>query len=84
MLYRAERWLLTSGWVIMIACLASRGAGVEIEVGYTEALPGQDAVIDVVLRSDAEQVAGTQNDIAFGPEAQIAVNPHGDPDCWDS
>ena len=82
MLHRAERWLLTSWWVIMIACLASRGAGVEIEVGYTEALPGQDTVIDVILRSDTEQVVGTQNDIAFGPEAQIAVNANGDPDCW--
>lgn len=68
--------------VITIACLASRAASVEIEVGYAEALPGQDAIVDVVLHSEGAQVAGTQNDIAFEPEAQIPANQKGDPDCW--
>ena len=75
------RWSLASCAVITVACLASRVAAVEIEVRYVDALPGDVVVVDVVLHSYGVPVAGTQNDIAFGPEATILANANDTPDC---
>jgi hypothetical protein len=66
---------------IVIACLAAPAAAVEIDVGYVEALPGDTALIDVVLHTDGLEVTGIQNDIGFDREAAIAARTDGKPDC---
>ena len=53
----------------------------EIEIGYAVAEPGDEALVSVVLHSDGIDIAGTQNDIGFDPEAPIAATERGAPDC---
>jgi len=66
---------------IAIACLAAPAAAVEIDVGYAEALPGDTALVEVVLHTDGLEVAGIQNDIGFDREVAIAARTDGKPDC---
>lgn len=54
---------------------------VTIEIGYVNAEPGDEVVLDVVLRAAGVDVAATQNDLAFPPEARIPPNAAGRPDC---
>jgi hypothetical protein len=81
-MHPSRRWAWASWSVVTTLCLASSVAAVDIEVRYLQALPGDDAVVDIVLHSEGAQVAGTQNDIAFGPGAPISATAKGEPDCW--
>jgi MYXO-CTERM domain-containing protein len=51
-----------------------------IIVGSATGEPGSTISINVTLETTA-QVAGTQNDIAFQPSAQIAADGQGNPSC---
>lgn len=51
-----------------------------IIVGSGTGPAGGTTTISVALETDVE-VAGTQNDIAFAPQARIAADDDGDPDC---
>ena len=53
-----------------------------IVVGSVEASPGDTIPVDVTLFVGSElQVAGTQNDVEFGPGISIAQLQNGRPDC---
>ena len=50
-------------------------------VGTAIGLPGHRVSIDVYLYTGGFEVAGTQNDIGFSPEAAIAAGENGQPLC---
>jgi len=81
--HRTTRWMRTSACVIAyLVGFASVVAAVDLEVGYVQARPGDDIVFDVVLHSEGAQVAGTENSIAFSPNAPVLETETAEPDCW--
>jgi hypothetical protein len=72
------------GVVVLVASVfafAAPARAVRLEVGYAEALPGDEVTIAVTLSGDGEDVAGTQNDIWFDADAPIAATAELVPDC---
>jgi len=64
--------------------LAASAQAVEIRVGEATGDPGQTVDISVTLGTEGAEVAGTQNDIAFGDATsgiQVAAKANGRPDC---
>ncbi len=57
-------------------------AAVALNVGSASGNPGDTVTVSVTLTTSAgEQVAGTQNDIAFDADAPIGRKANGKPDC---
>ena len=71
------------GTALATSCLDGQVllSGVEIEIGYAVAQPGNAVFVDVVLHAGLMSVAGIQNDIAFDATAPIVATADGVPDC---
>jgi hypothetical protein len=56
-------------------------ASASIVLSTATGAPGEDVAVAMTLHTQGIPVAGTQNDIGFGPGAWIAAAPNGRPDC---
>jgi len=54
---------------------------VSLAVGSAAGAPGQQVSVNVLLDTNGHQVAGTENDISFDPDAPIAAKANGAPNC---
>jgi hypothetical protein len=52
-----------------------------IALSVAAASPGTQVSVSATLHTNGALVAGTQNDISFDPNAPIAANADGEPDC---
>ncbi len=66
---------------LWLALPASAGSAQTIAIGQAETQPGQRVSVQVVLNTDGQEIAGTQNEISFDPAAPIAATASGRPDC---
>ena len=63
-------------------CLGSSAALAQtIVVGNASGDAGQQVTVTVTLSTGGAEVAGTQNDIGFQPQARVAAKANGKPDC---
>jgi hypothetical protein len=58
-----------------------RNVGIALRIGQAEGRAGDRVTITVALSTGATDVAGTQNDLHFPPQAPIAARANGQPDC---
>jgi hypothetical protein len=81
---------MRTGRIAVLGALATAGAlclgssvalAQTIIVGNASGDAGQQVTVTVTLSTGGQNVAGTQNDIGFQPEARIAAKATGKPDC---
>ena len=73
---------LAAATVVLTLCAPfSAALSQTIIVGNASGNAGQQVTVTVILLTGGTEVAGTQNDIGFQPQARIAAKGNGTPDC---